>query len=148
MTKILAQFDLVKPKFPRDDRKMDEFYNNVDYINKLAESSRGFIWREVNEDQDKLDTLWGEGYLYTLSLWKDVWSLKNFLYKTPHAEMILSRHNWFQPIEHPRIVLWWVDSGHIPTLEEAHRRLIWLYENGPSYQAFNLKSCDFPTALY
>ncbi|WVV61333.1 DUF3291 domain-containing protein [Pseudomonas batumici] len=44
--------------------------------------------------------------------------------------------------------MWWVDDHHIPTLEEAHKRMQILYELGPSNQAFDLKSCELPMALY
>lgn len=39
---ILAQFDLVKPKYPKNDLPMDGFYNATDYVNKLAENHSGF----------------------------------------------------------------------------------------------------------
>jgi len=63
---ILAQFDLVKPRFSKDDPRMEGFYSSTQYVNGLAEHHPGFIWRESNEDQKRLEELWGEGYLYTL----------------------------------------------------------------------------------
>jgi len=148
MRKILVQFDLVKPKYPRDDERMSGFYKNVDYINSLAENSQGFIWREVEEDRNVLERLWGEGYLYTLSTWENVESLKGFVYHSNHLEMIRSGYKWFDKINHPRLVLWWVPANHTPSLEEAHERLMYLYENGPSNHAFDLKSSDLPIVMY
>ncbi|WVV61334.1 DUF3291 domain-containing protein [Pseudomonas batumici] len=83
---ILAQFDLVRPRHPKADPRMESFYSSTKYINDLAERHAGFIWRETNENQKLLDELWGEGYLYTLSLWRSPEALKDFLYKTPHNE--------------------------------------------------------------
>lgn len=139
---ILAQFDLVKPKYPKADPRMEGFYSSTAYVNGLAESHSGFIWREVNEDQKLLDELWGDGYLYTLSLWKSPAALKDFLYKTPHNEFRLRGAEWFLPITKPRVVMWWVDDNHIPTLHEAHDRLQLLHEIGPSREAFDLKSSE------
>ncbi|WP_442513780.1 DUF3291 domain-containing protein [Pseudomonas promysalinigenes] len=148
MKRRLAQFDLVKPKFPKCDPRMEEFYASTGYINGIAEKHSGFIWRELEENQPLLDQLWGEGYLYTLSLWRDVESLKDFLYNTPHKTLMRRGGDWFDPISHPRVVLWWVEEGHVPTLREAHSRLIQLYEVGPSHDAFDLSSCELPTVLY
>lgn len=144
---ILAQFDLVKPKYPKADPRMDGFYSSTAYVNALADAHPGFIWREVNEDQQLLDELWGEGYLYTLSLWKNPVELKDFLYKTPHNYFRLRGAEWFLPITRPRVVMWWVADDHIPTLHEAHDRLQLLHEIGPSREAFDLKSSEFSIAL-
>lgn len=65
---ILAQFDLVKPKYPKDDVRMDGFYKATDYVNKLAENHTGFIWRDLNENQKLIEKIFGVGYLYTLDL--------------------------------------------------------------------------------
>lgn len=144
----LAQFDLVKPKFPRGHEEMKGFYSSTAYVNALAEQHPGFIWREKIEEQQLLDHLWGEGYLYTLSLWRDVESLKDFLYNTPHRAFMQRGREWFDPISHPRVVLWWVEPSHIPTLLEAHARLTKLYEVGPSHDAFDLSSSELPAVLY
>ncbi|QXH51088.1 DUF3291 domain-containing protein [Pseudomonas fakonensis] len=148
MNRRLAQFDLVKPKFPKEDSRMEEFYASTGYVNGLAEQHPGFIWRETEENQQLLDQLWGEGYLYTLSLWKDVESLKAFLYETPHKTFMQRGREWFDSVSRPRVVLWWVEDGHIPSLREAHSRLTHLYEVGPSYEAFDLHSSELPTVLY
>jgi len=140
MKRRLAQFDLVKPRFPKGDRRMEGFYSSTGYVNGLAE--------QTDEDQPLLDQLWGEGYLYTLSLWRNVESLKDFLYNTPHKALMRRGREWFNPISSPRMVLWWVEEGHVPTLLEAHNRLTRLYEVGPSHDAFDLRSSELPTVLY
>ncbi|NNA70561.1 DUF3291 domain-containing protein [Pseudomonas gessardii] len=145
---ILAQFDLVKPRFSKDDPRMEGFYSSTQYVNGLAERHPGFIWRESNEDQKRLEELWGEGYLCTLSLWKDPDALKDFLYRTPHDEFRRRGSEWFLPLRWPRVVMWWVDNNHVPTLEEAHEKMTLLYEIGPSLQAFDLKSSTFPAVIY
>ncbi|MGE8060433.1 DUF3291 domain-containing protein [Pseudomonas sp. NPDC089547] len=148
MKKILAQFDLVKAKYPRGDKRMSGFYDSVNCINSLAEGSPGFIWREIEEDLEGLGKLWGEDYLYTLSTWDDVGSLKDFIYHSTHLEIMKSGREWFHKLNHVRLVLWWVPNDHKPTLTEAHERLMYLHENGPSSFAFDFKSCDLPVVMY
>lgn len=145
---VLAQFDLVKPRYPKTDPRMNSFYESTRYVNNLAEQHPGFIWRELNEDQALLDELWGKGYLYTLSVWTSPESLKDFLYKTPHNEFRKRGAEWFLPVSKPRVVMWWVEEGHIPTLKEAHEKMQILYEVGPSYQAFDLKNSALPIVIY
>jgi hypothetical protein len=145
---VLAQFDLVKPRYPKTDPRMSSFYESTRYVNNLAEQHPGFIWRELNEDQALLDELWGKGYLYTLSVWTSPESLKDFLYKTPHNEFRKRGAEWFLPVSKPRVVMWWVEEGHIPTLKEAHEKMQILYEVGPSYQAFDLKNSALPIVIY
>jgi hypothetical protein len=145
---VLAQFDLVKPRYAKNDIRMKGFYESTKYVNDLAERHPGFIWRELNEDQTLLDELWGEGYLYTLSVWNSPGALKDFLYKTPHNEFRKRGGEWFLQINKPRAVMWWVAEGHIPTLREAHEKMQILYEVGPSHQAFDLKSCELPFVIY
>ncbi|QAX87612.1 hypothetical protein C2E19_28880 [Pseudomonas sp. DTU12.3] len=145
---VLAQFDLVKPRYPKTDPRMSSFYESTRYVNNLAEQHPGFIWRELNEDQALLDELWGQGYLYTLSVWRSPESLKDFLYKTPHNEFRKRGAEWFLPVSKPRVVMWWIEEGHIPTLKEAHEKMQILYEVGPSYQAFDLKNSALPIVIY
>jgi len=139
---ILAQFDLVKPKYPKNDLRMDGFYNATDYVNKLAENHSGFIWRDLNESQKIIDQLFGIGHLYTLSLWKNTNEFKDFLYKAPHNEFRLKGREWFHSITEPHVVLWWVEDDHIPTLYEAYGRLELLKKIGPSKDAFTIRSSE------
>lgn len=148
MKKLLAQFDLVRPKFPQTNIAMDAFYSSADYVNALAESHPGFIWRDTSDDLELISELWGEGYLYTLSVWRDTESLKDFLYNTPHADFMRRGREWFHPWVKPRSVLWWIEEGSTPSVREAHEKLIRLCEIGPSYDAFDLHSCDLPMSMY
>ena len=52
------------------------------------------------------------------------------------------RNEWFDKIEF-HLVLWWVEEGYIPTLNEATAKLTLVSEAGPTAQAFTFKS-SFP----
>jgi hypothetical protein len=45
ITMYLAQVNIAKMKAPIDDPVMQDFVDNLDSINALAEDSDGFIWR-------------------------------------------------------------------------------------------------------
>jgi hypothetical protein len=143
----LAQFDFVRPRWRPEDPRIAEFYQSTAYVNGLAEAHPGFIWREKKEDAAAAEKLWGEGVLYTLSVWRDVESLRHFLYRTPHIKYLKRGPEWFLPIVEPRTVLWWIDVDHRPTLDEASARLGHLRAHGPSHKAFDLThSFDPPLA--
>ena len=46
------------------------------------------------------------------------------------------RREWFQHLDEPFLVLWWVRAGHIPSMDEAVAKLERLRRNGPSAEAF------------
>jgi hypothetical protein len=46
------------------------------------------------------------------------------------------RREWFTPAPEAYAVLWWVPSGHRPSLAEAADRLEQLRQHGPSPKAF------------
>jgi hypothetical protein len=50
---------------------------------------------------------------------------------------------WFEKFEGMYMVLWWVKAGHIPTVQEAERRLEYLNEHGVGAYAFTFKQ-PFP----
>lgn len=49
------------------------------------------------------------------------------------------RHEWFERFEGAYVALWWVPAGHIPSVDEAKKRLAHLDANGPTPFAFTFK---------
>ena len=49
------------------------------------------------------------------------------------------RTSWFAPFGAAYVALWWVPSGHRPTVDEAKERLAHLDAHGPTPHAFTLK---------
>ncbi|HUC48445.1 MAG TPA: DUF3291 domain-containing protein, partial [Xanthobacteraceae bacterium] len=47
---------------------------------------------------------------------------------------------WFDTMTGPHLVMWWVPSGDLPTLEEAKERLEHLAAHGPAEYAFGWES--------
>lgn len=67
-------------------------------------------------------------------------ALTNYVYRTAHAELLRQRHQWFEKFAGPYAALWWVPAGHLPSIDEARKRLAHLDKHGPTQFAFTFKS--------
>jgi len=56
------------------------------------------------------------------------------------------RREWFEQFSGIYLALWWVPRGHMPSIDEAKKRLAHLEEHGPSQFAFNFKNIFPPDA--
>ncbi|MDT0328124.1 DUF3291 domain-containing protein [Nocardiopsis lambiniae] len=141
----LAQFNLGLLKAPLSDPSMEGFTSRIEPINVLAESAPGFVWRLIEEGKEDATGLrpFGEAHLVNYSVWEDVESLWDFTYRTDHLDLLRERRHWFDRMEGPSLVLWWIPSDSIPSVEEAGRRLDLLREHGPTPEAFTLRT-HFP----
>ena len=74
-----------------------------------------------------------------LSLWQDVQSPGDYVYKSAHTEMLKRRREWFERVEQAHQVLWWVPAEHRPSVVEAAERLAHLREYGATVQAFTFR---------
>lgn len=136
----LAQLNIARMREPLEAPGMADFVANLERINALAESSPGFVWRLQTDDGDAtgLRPL-GADMLVNMSTWKDVESLNHYVYKTAHVEILRRRKEWFDRMEMPSYVLWWVPKGHRPDVLEANARLETLRTNGPTPEAFSFR---------
>ena len=75
--------------------------------------------------------------LLNMSVWEDIESLEKFVFQTAHTAIYRKKANWFEPMQAPHFVMWWIDAGHIPTPAEAKERLDHLAANGASEFAFD-----------
>jgi hypothetical protein len=140
----LAQLNIASMLQPLESPGMADFVANLERINALAEASPGFVWRLQDEAGDATAIRpFGEEVLVNLSLWRDVEALRDYVYKSAHAEILKRRAEWFARMGEAHMVLWWVPAGHLPSVEEAAERLRLLREQGPSVQAFSFRQ-TFP----
>jgi len=139
----LAEINIAKMKGVNiDDPIMKEFVDILDAVNGEAENSDGFIWRltDENDNATSFNPYQNERIIINVSVWKDVDSLKNFMYNGTHLSFMRRRKEWFETFGKAYYCLWKIDVGHIPTLEEALERLDYFQKNGPSDYAFDFKS--------
>ena len=134
----LAQINIAELKAPLDSPELKDFVDNLYRINALAECSDGFVWRLKGDGNDAtaLRPL-GENVIVNMTVWRDVESLRNFVYKSAHVEILRRKREWFTRPTEAIYVLWWVPAGHEPTVAEAAERLRQLREHGSTANAFN-----------
>ena len=141
----LAQMNIAKARDTMDSDTMKGFVDRLDEINALADNSVGFVWRLQTEEGDStsIQAFNDPDMLVNMSVWEDINSLKNYVYKTVHVELIRDREAWFHKIEESHQVLWWVPQGYTPSVEEGKSKLLHLQENGPSAEAFTFARSAF-----
>ena len=124
-----------------DDPVMQEFVDNLDRVNALAEHSSGFIWRLKDESNNasSFNPFNDEQVIINISVWADVESLENFTYRTFHTDFLKRRKEWFKRYGTAHFALWWIEEGKYPTIEEAVERLGSLQQNGATSHAFTFR---------
>jgi hypothetical protein len=136
----LAQLNIEKIKYSIDSDNMSGFVDNLDRINALAERSPGFVWRLQTDEGDATGIdYFGSDVLVNMSVWTDVASLHQYVYKTVHADMMSQRKIWFDRIAEAYSVLWWVADDRFPTLNESAEKLELLKSLGSTRDAFTIK---------
>jgi len=141
----LAQLNVAKMLEPIDSPALAGFVDSLKPINALADKSPGFVWR-LQEDEDESTanhSTEDDMLLVNLSVWESLDSLQNFVYESAHAPVMRKRRRWFEKHEAPSVVLWWVPTGHEPSVEEAFERLRILRADGPSSRPFTF-AAPFP----
>lgn len=138
----LAQLNIADAQHAVDTPAMAGFTSRVDAINALADRAPGFVWRMTDDGpEDGALSLRMEGHgpmtLVNMSVWDSVEALYHFIYQTAHAKVMRGKDDWFNPMPVAHMVLWWVEDGHIPDLDEARQKLDLLRANGPSPDAFS-----------
>ncbi len=134
----IAQLNIAKAAAEMNTDTMADFVSRLDEVNQLADSAPGFIWRLQTESGDStaLRVFDDPLLLVNMSVWEDIEALRNFVYKSFHVELIRDREAWFHKMTEAHQVLWWVEAGHIPGIDEAKGKLDNLSTNGVSQQAF------------
>ena len=141
----LAQLNIGVIRAPMDSPVMEGFASNLDRLNALAEATPGFVWRLQTEEGDAtaIRPFDVPNMLVNMSVWRDVESLKAYVYLSAHVELVRRRREWFEPIAQAYLVLWWVPQGRRPSLDEGVERLSLLRAHGPTEHAFTFRQ-PFP----
>jgi len=138
----LAEFNLGVLKYDWDDPRVKDFVDGLDRVNGVAQRSAGFVWMlgegDMDAEQRDPDGVLGGNprMASTLSVWEDVASLEHFVWKTVHKQFYDRKAEWYDAVETPRLVMWWVPVGHRPTVSDAMARFRLLEERGDSDHAF------------
>lgn len=111
-------------------------------LNTLADDSPGFVWRLQSDtgDATSIQVYEDPMILINLSVWENLETLKAYTYRSDHATIMKRRREWFAKIKSATVALWWIESGSLPTAEEARQRLACLDQHGPTPFAFTFKT--------
>lgn len=134
----IAQLNIALARADMTSEVMAGFVARLDEINRLADSSTGFVWRLVGDGSDatSIKAFDDPLMLVNMSVWESLDALKAFVYKTAHVELIRDRDAWFHKLAVAHQALWWIPAGHRPTLHEARSKLDHIRTHGPKPEAF------------
>ena len=144
----IAQVNVAQAKADMESELMRGFVSRLDEINALADRADGFIWR-LQEDSGSATAIRvfdDPLLLINMSVWADLEALKHYVYKSLHVELIKDREGWFNKMGESHQALWWIPAGHIPSTEEARKKLEFIRKHGPSAQAFTFAK-PYPTPM-
>ena len=124
------------------DPVMQEFVENLDKVNAIAEHSEGFIWRLKDETNNAtaFDPYQDEQVIINISVWQSIELLEKFMYQTLHVEFLKRRKEWFHTFGKLYTAMWWIPEGQFPSIQEATEKLAYLQTHGPSGLVFDFKN--------
>src|SRR6266511_1563051 len=124
--------------------------DGLDPINALSEQAPGFVWRYTAEGTNTATAArpFGDDVIVNFGVWESREQLWDFVYRTEHLDFLRRRREWFQHMDEPYLVLWWVPAGHIPSMAEALAKLAEIRRGGWTLAAFTFREpFDPPSAL-
>jgi hypothetical protein len=138
----IAQMNVATALYDLDHPGMSDFMGNLDRINALAEASPGFVWRLKGEGNDATDLKVSDDprFIVNMSVWESIEALFDFAYRSDHRAVMVRRREWFARSAGPYQVLWWIEPGVYPLVEDGLARLRHLAEHGPTPWAFTFKT--------
>ena len=142
----LAQFNAARVKYPMSHPLMSEFVENLEGINNIARTSRGFVWKLQDESGHSANIRTAENpdMAINLSVWDSIENLIHFLEHSEHKYFLANRRKWFHPHGEAHSVLWWIAEDAFPSLDEAWRRLTYLRTHGVTPVAFTFSCVHSP----
>jgi hypothetical protein len=137
----IAQINIARMLAPIDDLVMADFVAQLPSINALAEESPGFVWRLQSEggDATSIKIYDDDMVIINLTVWEDLESLRQYVYKSAHSGVMRDRMRWFEKFDGPYYAMWWIPAGHVPDPQEGKQRLDHLRQHGDTAFAFSFK---------
>jgi hypothetical protein len=142
----IAQFNISIEKSSLDSPAMQDFVEALSPVNQSADRSEGFVWRLHDEtgNATAMRVFDDKRIIFNLSVWESIDALKRFVYDGSHLGVLKKRGDWFESQTEPSYVLWWIPSGHRPSVDEAKNRLLHLQHHGPTPFAFTFQQVFEP----
>ena len=137
----IAQYNIATLKAPLTDPLLADFVADLDRINTLGDRTPGFVWRHHGDDgtSTSVRVRGDDRIIINLTVWETIEALFDYAYHSDHVRVFRRRREWFELEPEPQLVLWWIEDGHVPPVEEADARLDHLRAHGPTAHAFTFK---------
>lgn len=137
----VAQYNVARLRAPLDDPRLADFVAALDRINGLGDASPGFVWRLKTEDGTSTSVRIRDdaSLIVNYTVWSSIEALHDFTFRSAHVEVYRRRREWFEALDVPFAVLWWIPANHVPDVPEAEDRLAHLVAHGPTEHAFTFK---------
>jgi hypothetical protein len=141
----VAQFNISKEREPLDHPVMKDFVEHLAPVNALADEWAGFVWRLCDDSGNAtaIRIYEDKTIIFNLSVWASIETLKEFVYRSGHADVLRKRRTWFEPMREQSYVLWWVAEAERPSVAKAKHRLRHLQENGCSAYGFTFDQVHY-----
>jgi hypothetical protein len=141
----LAQLSVARMRAPLDSPLMQGFVSQLEPIYAVAEQACGFVWRLRMEDDSAalMRVADDPRIIVTMSVWESIEALHEYVYRSAHMNPLQQREKWFEKLEGPSLVLWWIPQNSLPRVEQGMARLKYLQRHGPTPFAFTFKE-QFP----
>src|SRR5262249_15231964 len=152
----LAQVNIARTRVAFQHPSMADFVSRVDGMNRLAEQSRGFVWRLRGSEAtpDKLRVFENyfvpfelDRFFYNMSVWESVDGLREYVFKSSHIELLRGKDRWMDSFERASLAMWWVPAGHQPTIAESAERLRSVEQKGATPFAFTFQKIFPPPEM-
>jgi hypothetical protein len=139
----LAEINVARMKGVNiNDPIMQEFVDNLERVNAIAENSEGFVWRLKDDSGNatSINPYNDEQVAINISVWESIETLENFVYKTFHTNFLKRRRVWFQTYGKVYTAMWWIPEGEFPSAQDAVDKLNALQKNGATEAVFDFRN--------
>jgi hypothetical protein len=118
----LAQLNVGGILAPMDSAVMAGFAGQLAAINALADAAPGFVWRLQTESGDatSIRAVDDEYLIVNTSVWESPETLRSFVYRSAHVDVMRRRREWFAHERAIRGSL--VGAGRSPSHRPGGRR--------------------------
>ena len=134
----LAQLNVARALDDLDSARLADFISALDRVNAVAERSPGFVWRLQDPvgNATSIKVTDDARFIVNMSVWETPAHLEHFVWNTIHKRVYDKKSKWFEAMQTPHLVMWWVPVGHLPSVDEAMAKLAHLTAHGDSDLAF------------
>ena len=143
----VAQANIGRGHAPVTDPVMKGFVDQLVAINSIADRAPGFVWRLQTDEGDATSVRPFEDppVMVNMSVWRSIEELYRFVFESDHVTPLQNRQAWFEKMERPYSVLWWICAGEFPDTADLVHRFDLLRDRGPSPAAFTFGSLFDPS---